>query len=123
MAHVMEHSLGPSVGLSVCLSVCLLVCRSVRKKCIMAKRLSGSGCRLEWRLVSGIGRGMGVLDRAGDCQRKRGSFGGEVEMSNCNQWGLCDAALLKLLRGLVMLLLGMELVSEQNIDDGLRCSA
>ena len=49
-------------------------------------------------VVSGVGRGMGVLDGDGDRRRGRGNFGGEVEpveASYCNQWGLCDAALLK----------------------------
>ena len=48
-------------------------------------------------MVSGVGRGMGVLDGGGDRRRERDSFGGEVEASHCNQWGLCDAALLRLL--------------------------
>jgi len=33
----------------------------------------------------------------GDRRRGRGSFGGELGASNCNQWGLCDAALPPLL--------------------------
>ena len=73
-----------SVGRPVCLSA----------KCIVAKRLSGSGCRWdgEW-----VGRGMGVLDRGGDRRRGRGSFEGEFGASRCNQRGLSDAALPKLL--------------------------
>jgi len=38
--------------------------------------------------------GIGVLDRGGYRRRK-------VEALHCNQWGICDAAVLKLLRGLV----------------------
>jgi len=38
-------------------------------------------------MVSGVGRGMGVLDGGGDHQR--GSFGGEPWAFDCNQWGLC----------------------------------
>jgi len=48
-------------------------------------------------MVSGVGRVMGVLDGGGDRQRGRGSFGGEIGASHCNQWVLCDAALPKLL--------------------------
>jgi len=48
-------------------------------------------------MVSGVGRGMGVLDGGRDRRRGRGSFGGEFRASHCNQWGLCDAALPKLL--------------------------
>ena len=48
-------------------------------------------------MVSGVGRGMGVLDRGGDRQRGRGNFGGESGASHCNQWVLCDAAVPKLL--------------------------
>jgi len=31
---------------------------------------------------------MGVLDGGGDCQRGRGSFGGEFGASSCNQWDI-----------------------------------
>jgi len=54
-------------------------------------------------IVSGVGRYMGVLDRGRDRRRRRGSFGGEFGASHCKQWGLCDAALPKLLwAGLVI---------------------
>jgi len=81
---------GPSLGLSVCRSVCL----SVRKVYC--------GKTVEWiqmpfRMVSAVGRGMGVLDGGGDRRRERDSFDGECGASHCNQWGLCDAALPKLL--------------------------
>jgi len=56
--------------------------------------------RMPFGVMSGVGRGMGVLDRVVivEGEAGRGSFRGEVEASHCNQWGLCDAALLKLLR-------------------------
>jgi len=38
--------------------------------------------------VSGIGRGISVLDGGGDRQRESGSFGSDFEASHCNQWGL-----------------------------------
>jgi len=62
-------------------SVCLSVCLSLRK--MYCKTLIGSRCRLG--VVSGVGRGMGVLDEGGDFQRRRGSFGGEFGASHCNQ--------------------------------------
>ena len=57
----------------------------------MAKRLSGSGCRLggEW-----VGRKMGALDWSGVRQRGRGNFGGKCRASHCNQLGLCDVVIL-----------------------------
>ena len=48
-------------------------------------------------VVSGVGLGRGVLHFGGDRRRARGSLGGEFAASHCNQWGLCDEALLKLL--------------------------
>jgi len=44
---------------------------------------------MPFEVVSGVGRGMGVLDGGGDRRRRRGSFGGEFGVSHCNQWGLC----------------------------------
>ena len=38
---------------------------------------------------SGVGRGMGVLNRGGDRRRGKGSFGSEFGVFHCNQWGLC----------------------------------
>jgi len=38
-------------------------------------------------VVSGVSRGMGVLDRGADPRRGRGSFGGEFGASHCNQLG------------------------------------
>jgi len=40
--------------------------------------------------VSGVGRGIGVLDEGGDRRREGTVLGGEFGASNCNQWGLCD---------------------------------
>jgi len=39
---------------------------------------------MQFGMVSGVGRGMGVLDVGGDHQRRRGSFGGEFRASDCN---------------------------------------
>jgi len=36
-------------------------------------------------VMSGVGRGMGVLDGSGDRRRERGSFGVNVGASHCNQ--------------------------------------
>ena len=41
--------------------------------------------RMPFGVVSGVSRGMGVLDGGGDCQRGRGSLWGEFEVSHCNQ--------------------------------------
>ena len=84
-----EHSPGPSVGRSVCLCA----------KCIVAKRLSRSECRFggeEGRSWDRCIRWVVIL-------LLRGSYGGEFGASLCKQWGLCDAALPKLLwTGLVL---------------------
>jgi len=45
--------------------------------------------QMPFGVVSGVGRRTGILDCGGDCQRGRGSFGGEYGVSHCNQWGLC----------------------------------
>jgi len=39
-------------------------------------------------VVSGVSRGISVLDWGEDRQRGRGSFGGKCGASHCNQWGL-----------------------------------
>ena len=59
--------------LCVCVCVSLSVCLSVRKVYCgkMAERI-----RMPFQVVSGVGRGMGVLDGSGDRRRERGSFGG-----------------------------------------------
>jgi len=45
-------------------------------------------------MVSGVGRGMGVLDEAGDRPRDRGRFRGEFGAFHCNQQGLCGVVIL-----------------------------
>ena len=45
-------------------------------------------------VVSGVGRGMGVLDVGGDRRSGRGNFEGECGASHCNQRGLCDIVIL-----------------------------
>ena len=45
--------------------------------------------QMPFGVVSGVGRGMGVLDEGGDRRRGKGSFGGEFGASHCNQWVLC----------------------------------
>jgi len=45
-------------------------------------------------VVSGVGRGMGILDGDGDRRRERGSFGSKCGPSHCNQRGLCGVVIL-----------------------------
>ena len=40
---------------------------------------------MTFRMVSGVGGGMGVLDGGGDRQREMGSLGGKCGASHCNQ--------------------------------------
>jgi len=47
----------------------------------MAKQI-----RMPFGVMSGVGRGMDVLDEGGDRQRGSGSFEGEFGASHCNQW-------------------------------------
>jgi len=61
---VTEHSSGPSVGLSVGLSVCKVYCGK------MAEWI-----RMPFGIVSGVGQGMGVLDRGGDRRREEAFLG------------------------------------------------
>jgi len=57
------------------LSVCLSVCRSVRK--VYCGKTAG-WIRMPFGMVSGVGRGMGILDGwSGDRRKGSGSFGGE----------------------------------------------
>ena len=44
-------------------------------------------------MASGVGRGMGVLDR-GERQEGGGSFGGKCGAFQCNQRGLCGVVIL-----------------------------
>jgi len=67
-----------SVGRSVCLSVRRVYC----------------GKTTDWMwvpfgVVTGVGRGMGVLDWGGDRRRRRGSFEGKRGASHCNKRGTC----------------------------------
>ena len=79
------------VFLQVCrlshLSVCLSVCMS--GKCTVANWI-----RMPFVVVSGVGRGTGVLDGSGDRRMEKGSFGGKCGTSHCNQWGLCGVVIL-----------------------------
>ena len=68
----------------------LAVCVSVRlsvQKVYCGK--TAEWIRMPLGMVSGVGRGMGVLDGTVNHRRGRGCFGGEFGASNCNQWGLC----------------------------------
>ena len=72
--------------LSVCLCVGL-VCLSVWK--VYCGKMA-DWIRIPLGMVTGVDRGMGVLDRDGDRRRGRGSFGGEFGASHCNQlWLRC----------------------------------
>ena len=65
--------LSPSlfVGLCVCVSLSVLLVRKV----YYGKR--ADFIQMPSCMVSGVGRGMGVLDGDSDCPRERGSFVGE----------------------------------------------
>jgi len=52
--------------------------------------------QMPFGMVSGVGQGIGVLG-GGDHRIGWDSFEGEFVASHCNQWGLCDVALPKLL--------------------------
>jgi len=79
-------------------------------------------------VVSGVGRGMGVLDEGGDHRRGRGSFVGEFGASHCNRWGFCSVivrerrALLELLWG-GLVLFGVERTVQGGRRDGVRLPA
>jgi len=66
--------------------ICRSVCVCVSGKCTVSKRITVTGCRFGWWLVSEVGRGMGVLDRGHDRLMGRDSFEGEFGASHCNQW-------------------------------------
>jgi len=80
------------VGLSVGLSVRKVYCGK-----------TADWIRIPFGVVSGVNRAICVLD-GWLSSKGRGSFGGEVEVPHCNHWGLCDAALLKLLWDLYSML-------------------
>jgi len=68
-------------------SVCLCVCLSVWKV-YCGKR--AERIQMPFEMVSGVGRGMGVLDEGGDRRRGTAVLEGEFGASHGNQWGLCD---------------------------------
>ena len=68
--------------------------RLILLACLGRSVSSGSLLWMPFGMMSGIGRGMGILDGGGDRRRGKGSFGGEFGASHCNQ---CDATLPKLL--------------------------
>ena len=76
----------PTVGRSVGLSVWKVYCGN-----------TAEWIRTPFGIVSGVRRGMSVLDGGSDPQKGRGIFGGEFGVSHCHQWGLCDADLPELL--------------------------
>jgi len=76
----------------ICWSVCLLVCLSA--KCIVAKWLSGSGCCCDGECGQ-LRYGCIIWGLWSTKGKER--FWGELGPSHCNQWGLCDVALPKLL--------------------------
>jgi len=59
-------------------SVCVCVCVSVGK---VYCGKTADWIRMPFGVVSGIGRGIGVLDGGGDRRRERGSFGGKFVAS------------------------------------------
>jgi len=79
---------------------------------------------MPFRVVSEVGRGIGVLNGGGDRRRERGSFGGKCGPSHCNQWGLCgvvilcrtggDAALPKLLWDFLLIQRGNSAINDHN---------
>ena len=81
-----------SGGFGVCQSSPLSVCQSVNLSLCPESVFwqMADWIQMPFRVVSGIGRGMGViLVGSGYCRRGRGSFWGEFGASHCNQWGLC----------------------------------
>jgi len=76
-------SLIPSVDLCVCVCVCVKsVGQSVRK---VYCGKTADWIWMPFAVVSGVSRGMGVLDGGGDHQRGRNSFGSKGGASHCNQ--------------------------------------
>jgi len=62
------------------------VCVSVRK--VFCGKTADS-IRMPFGVVSGVSRGMGVLDGVVVVEWGRGSFGGKCGASHCNLWGFC----------------------------------
>jgi len=67
--------LSPSQFPSVCLSVCLSVGRSVQK--VYCGKMA-DWIRMLFGVMSGVGRGMRVLNGRGDCRREGGVLGVNV---------------------------------------------
>ena len=44
---------------------------------------------MQFGVVSGVSRGIGVLDGVVIIEGEEGSFWGEFEVPHCNHWGLC----------------------------------
>jgi len=73
---------------------------------------------MQFLMVSGVGRGMGVLDGAGDRRREKGSIEVKCGASHCNQWGLRSVVILcreGWLRGCSQITLGMFVYSSFEI--------
>jgi len=66
-----------SVRVSVSQSVGRLVCQSVQK--VHCSKVA-EWIQMSLGMVSGVGRGMGILDGGGDRRRGRGSFGREFRV-------------------------------------------
>jgi len=79
------------------------VCRSVSPEVYCGK--TGDWIRMPFPVVSGVGRGMGVLDKGGDRRRGRGSSVGEFGTSNYNQLGRRRALPKLLWGGLIFLVI------------------
>jgi len=75
-SHELDWSYIPSVGLLVSLSVQKVYCGKM-----------ADWIRMPFGVVSGVGRGMGVLDGVVIVKGEEVSFGGKYGASNCNQWG------------------------------------
>jgi len=75
---------------SVCLSGCLMVGRSVWR--VYCGKTADS-IWMPFGVVSGVGRGMGVLD-GWKSLKGMDSFGGKCGTSHCNQWRLCGVVIL-----------------------------
>jgi len=59
---------------------------------------------MPFEVVSGVGRGMGVLDGMDIVEREGAVFEGEFAASHCSQWDLCDALFSNYFEDLLLLL-------------------
>ena len=79
-------------GIELLSPICQSVCQSVCPESVLRKMYCGKTAdwnQMPFGMVSGVDRGMGVLDGNVDRWRGRGSFGAEFGVSHWNQWGLC----------------------------------